>query len=117
MKIKDIISSKAKAFPSLEIVPPLKGVSKSELLDSIRPFMEFNPPYINVTRHRDEFEFVKEVDGSFTRHTVRRRISETAVCAAIQNVRHGFKGSLPVNILCQLTDAFFPVGIHYRIAI
>lgn len=84
MKIKEIISSQTKAFPSLEIVPPLKGVTKKELLDSIRPFMDFNPPFINVTSHRDEFEFSREGDGSFTRHLVRRRVSETAVCAAIQ---------------------------------
>ena len=84
MKISDIISSQSRPFPSLEIVPPLKGVSKKELLDSIRPFMEFNPPFINVTSHRDEFEFRQEGDGSFSRHLVRRRVSETAVCAAIQ---------------------------------
>ena len=84
MKIKDIIASQKKPFASLEIVPPLKGVTKDELLDSIRPFMEFKPPFINVTCHRDEVEFRQEPDGSFTRHTVRRRLSETAVCASIQ---------------------------------
>ena len=84
MKIKDIIASRKEPFASIEIVPPLKGVTKAELLDSIRPFMEFKPPYINVTCHRDEVEFRQEADGSFTRHTVRRRLSETAVCASIQ---------------------------------
>ena len=84
MKIKDIIAAQKKPFASLEIVPPLKGVTKKELLDSIRPFMEFNPPFINVTSHRDEVEFRPEPDGTFTRHSVRRRLSETAVCASIQ---------------------------------
>ena len=84
MKIKDIIASRKEPFASIEIVPPLKGVTKAELLNSIRPFMEFKPPYINVTCHRDEVEFRQEADGSFTRHTVRRRLSETAVCASIQ---------------------------------
>jgi len=84
MKIKDIIAAQKKPFASLEIVPPLKGVTKRELLESIRPFMEFNPPFINVTSHRDEVEFRQEPDGSFTRHAVRRRLSETAVCASIQ---------------------------------
>jgi methylenetetrahydrofolate reductase (NADPH) len=73
-----------KPFPSLEIVPPLKGITKAELLDSIRPFMEFEPRYINVTCHRDEYEFRAEADGSFTRHLLRKRISQTAVCAAVQ---------------------------------
>jgi len=73
-----------KPFPSLEIVPPIKGITKTELLDSIRPFMEFAPRYINVTCHRDEYEFRPEKDGSFSRHLLRKRISQTAVCAAVQ---------------------------------
>ena len=84
MKIKDIIAAQKEPFASLEIVPPLKGVTQHELLESIRPFMEFKPPFINVTSHRDEVEFRQEPDGTFTRHTVRRRLSETAVCASIQ---------------------------------
>ena len=84
MKITEIISAQKRPFPSLEIVPPLKGVSKRELLDSIRPFMKFKPPFINVTCHRDEYEFTPQGDGTFTRRLVRRRVSETAVCAAIQ---------------------------------
>lgn len=81
-----------KPYPSLEIVPPLKGVTKDELLDSVRPFLEFNPPMINVTCHRDEYEFRQEADGSFSRHIIRRRVSETAVCAAI-------KAELGVNVV------------------
>lgn len=73
-----------KPFPSLEIVPPLKGITKAELLDSIRPLMEFKPRYINVTCHRDEYEFRPGADGSYTRHLLRKRISQTAVCAAVQ---------------------------------
>lgn len=84
MKLKEKISAPHTAFPSLEIVPPLKGVSKQELLDSVNPFLEFNPPFINVTCHRDEYEFVPGPDGNFVRKLVRRRVSETAVCAAMQ---------------------------------
>lgn len=123
MKIKDIISSHAKAFPSLEIVPPLKGVTKNELLDSIRPFMEFNPPFINVTSHRDEFEFIQGADGSFTRHLVRRRVSETAVCAAIQSefpvevVPHLIcGGSTAEQVESQLHDFKF-LGINNILAL
>ena len=85
MKISDILASSTKAYPSLEIVPPLRGMTKNELLESIAPFMEFNPKYINVTSHRDEFEYRQEADGSFSRHLVRNRINETTVCAAIMS--------------------------------
>lgn len=97
MKIIDIINSQKKPFPSLEIVPPLNGVRKDELLNSIRPFLEFNPPYINVTCHRDEVEFREEAGGSFSRHIVQRRISETAVCAAIQSE---FKVEVVPHLIC-----------------
>jgi methylenetetrahydrofolate reductase (NADPH) len=73
-----------KPFPSLEIVPPLKGITKAELLGSIQPLMAFGPHYINVTCHRDEYEFRPEPGGGYTRHLLRKRISQTAVCAAVQ---------------------------------
>lgn len=85
MKVSEILTNSTKAFPSLEIVPPLRGLTKEELLESIAPFMEFSPKYINVTSHRDEFEYREEADGSFTKHLVRNRISETTVCAAIMS--------------------------------
>jgi methylenetetrahydrofolate reductase (NADPH) len=47
--------------------------------------MEFSPKYINVTSHRDEFEYREEPDGTFSRHLLRNRISETTVCAAIMS--------------------------------
>lgn len=85
MKVSEILATSTKAFPSLEIVPPLRGLTKEELLESIAPFMEFKPKYINVTSHRDEYEFREEQDGTFSRHLVRNRISETTVCAAIMS--------------------------------
>ena len=85
MKVSEILAGSTKAYPSIEIVPPLRGVTKNELLESIAPFMEFSPKYINVTSHRDEFEYRQEADGSFSRHLVRNRINETTVCAAIMS--------------------------------
>ena len=85
MKVSEILAGSKKAYPSIEIVPPLRGITKEELLESIAPFMEFSPKYINVTSHRDEFEYREEADGTFSRHLVRNRISETTVCAAIMS--------------------------------
>lgn len=85
MKVSEILAGSTKAYPSIEIVPPLRGITKNELLESIAPFMEFSPKYINVTSHRDEFEYRAEADGSFSRHLLRNRINETTVCAAIMS--------------------------------
>ena len=85
MKISEILASSSKAYPSIEIVPPMRGLTKEELLENIAPFMEFSPKYITVTSHRDEYEYREEGDGSFSRHLVRNRINETTVCAAIMS--------------------------------
>jgi len=83
MKITELFKS-GRPFPSLEIVPPLGGITKAELLQSIEPLMEFSPRYINVTTHRDEFLYEQQPDGSFRRRVVNSRVSPVAVCASIQ---------------------------------
>ena len=123
MKISEILSSSTKAYPSLEIVPPLRGMTKDELLESIAPFMEFSPQYINVTSHRDEFEYKEEADGTFSRHLVRNRISETTVCAAIMSrydievVPHLICGGNTVEEIESRLDNLAFLGINNIVAL
>ena len=123
MKVSEIISGSTKPFPSLEIVPPLRGMTKTELLESIAPFMEFKPKYINVTSHRDEFEFREERDGTFSRHMVRNRISETTVCAAIMSrydidvVPHLICGGNTVEEIESRLDNLAFLGINNIVAL
>lgn len=123
MRIPDLLGQGTRPFPSLEIVPPLKGVTKNELLDSIRPFMEFAPPFINVTCHRDEYAFDPQADGTYRRTLVRRRVSETAVCAAVMSefdvevVPHVICGGASREaIMSQLHDFRF-LGIENILAL
>ena len=102
MKITDMLRSGAAPFPSLEIVPPMSGIGKAELLDSIAPLMEFAPRYINVTTHRDEVRFDPQPDGSFRRRIVRNRVSAVAVCAAIQS---RFRVEVVPHLICAGTPA------------
>ena len=123
MKVSEILTQSTKAFPSIEIVPPLRGITKNELLESIAPFMEFKPKYINVTSHRDEFEFREEADGSFSRHLVRNRISETTVCAAIMSeydvevVPHLICGGNTVEEIQSRLDNMAFLGINNIVAL
>ena len=123
MKISEILANSTKAYPSLEIVPPLRGMTKNELLESIAPFMEFSPKYINVTSHRDEFEFREEADGTFSRHLVRNRISETTVCAAIMSrydvevVPHLICGGNTVEEIESKLDNLAFMGINNLVAL
>ena len=103
MKISDMLRSGAAPFPSLEIVPPMTGIRKEELLDSIAPLMDFSPRYINVTTHRDEFRFDPQPDGTFVRRVVRNRVSAVAVCAAIQA---NWQVEVVPHLICGGTPAY-----------
>lgn len=123
MKISEMLSGSAKPFPSLEIVPPLNGIRKDLLLETIGQFMDFAPRYINVTCHRDQFEFRQQPDGSFTRHLVRSRLSPVAVCAAVmaaypvEMVPHVIcAGVTEEEIYSQLYDYHF-LGIENVLAL
>ena len=123
MKVSEILASSTKAYPSIEIVPPLRGITKDELLDSIAPFMEFSPKYINVTSHRDEFEYREEADGTFSRHLLRNRISETTVCAAIMSkydvevVPHLICGGSTIEEIESKLDNMAFLGINNIVAL
>lgn len=123
MKISEILAGSTKAYPSIEIVPPLRGITKDELLESIAPFMEFSPKYINVTSHRDEFEYREEADGTFSRHLLRNRISETTVCAAIMSkydvevVPHLICGGSTVEEIESKLDNMAFLGINNIVAL
>ena len=123
MKVSEILAASKKAYPSIEIVPPLRGITKDELLESIAPFMEFSPKYINVTSHRDEFEYREEADGTFSRHLLRNRISETTVCAAIMSkydvevVPHLICGGSTVEEIESKLDNMAFLGINNIVAL
>ena len=123
MKISEILAASKKAYPSIEIVPPLRGITKDELLESIAPFMEFSPKYINVTSHRDEFEYREEADGTFSRHLLRNRISETTVCAAIMSkydvevVPHLICGGSTIEEIESKLDNMAFLGINNIVAL
>lgn len=97
MKISDILKGAEKPFPSLEIVPPLNGIRKDQLLDTVGRLMDYAPRYINVTCHRDQYEYRQQPDGSYTRHLVRSRLSSVAVCAAVMNA---FPVEMVPHVIC-----------------
>lgn len=83
MKVIDILNGSSRPFASFELVPPLKGSDASRLYQSLDPLMEFHPPFVNITCHRDEVEFVPSAGGTFTRMTLSKRPSTVAIVAAI----------------------------------
>ena len=82
--IEHIAQSKGTLF-SFEILPPLKGETIDGIFGAIDPLMEFNPPFIDVTYHREEFVFRDRGNGLLERRVTRKRPGTVAICAAIQN--------------------------------
>ena len=63
MKVTEHIKNAKKPLFSFEILPPLKGTSIQSIYDSLDPLMEFSPPFIDVTYHREEYVYKKRKDG------------------------------------------------------
>ncbi len=70
---------------SFEILPPLKGADIEALYSGIDPLMEFNPSFINVTYHREEYVYKKREKGFLEKISIRKRPGTVGICAAIKN--------------------------------
>lgn len=98
MKVIDILNGQRRPFASFELVPPLKGSDASRLYQSLDPLMEFQPPFINITCHRDEIEYVPNSDGTYTRMTLAKRPGTVAIVAAI--MRRYPKLEIVPHVIC-----------------
>jgi len=84
MKIPQTLEQGKSTLFSFELLPPLKGSSIKEIYKTIDPLMEFNPPYINITYHREEVVYKQRAGGLLERKTVRKRPGTVAIAAAIK---------------------------------
>ena len=82
--IKHLENAKQTLF-SFEILPPLKGTSIDSIYNTLDPLMEFNPSFIDVTYHREEYVYKNRKDGLLERISVRKRPGTVGICAAIMN--------------------------------
>ena len=86
MKITDhITNAKGKTLFSFELLPPVKGRSITDIYGAIDPLMEFNPPFIDVTYHREDYIYKQHDNGLLEKVSYRKRPGTVAICAAIMN--------------------------------
>ena len=85
MKVIEHLERATKTLFSFEILPPLKGKNIKEIFEGIDPLMEFNPPFINVTYHREEYVYKEREKGLLEKVSVRKRPGTVGICAAIIN--------------------------------
>ena len=85
MKVTKHLEKAKQTLFSFEILPPLKGKSIDSIYNSLDPLMEYNPPFIDVTYHREEYVYKNRKDGLLERISVRKRPGTVGICAAIMN--------------------------------
>ena len=84
MKVTEHIKNAKDTLVSFEILPPMKGQSIQSIYDTLDPLMEFKPPFIDVTAHREEYVYKKHPNGLLEKKTTRKRPGTVGICAAIK---------------------------------
>ena len=82
---------------TFEILPPLKGQSINQLFDVCDELMEFNPPFVDVTYHREEHIYKNAGNGLLEMKVIKKRPGTVGICAAIQGK---YKVDAIPHILC-----------------
>jgi methylenetetrahydrofolate reductase (NADPH) len=98
MKVTDHLkNANGKTLFTIEVLPPLKGQNIRSLFDHLDPLMEFKPPFVDVTYHREEYVYKKKENGLLEKRSVRKRPGTVGICAAIQN---HYKVDTVPHIIC-----------------
>jgi methylenetetrahydrofolate reductase (NADPH) len=98
MKVTDHFAKSAgKTLLSFEVLPPLKGGSMQKIFHTLDQLMEFNPPFIDVTYHREEFIYKKQNSGYYEKTAIRKRPGTVGICAAIM---HRYKVDAVPHLIC-----------------
>ena len=109
-----IRNANGKSIFSIEVIPPIKGDNLKNLLDNIEPLMEFKPPFIDVTYHREEYIERPMPDGTIKKIITRKRPGTVGICATIL---HKFGVDPVPHVLCggftrDETEDFL-IDLHY----
>ena len=112
MNVIEHINNTTNTQFSYEIIPPLRGKGIKIIIDMIEDLKKFNPPFIDVTYHREEYVCNDLGNGLLQKKVVRKRPGTLGICAALQNkynvdaIPHilcgGFTKEVTENLLIDL---------------
>ena len=98
MKVCDHIkNAKGNTLISYEVLPPLKGGRMKDIFDMLDPLMEFKPPFIDVTYHREEVVFNIKEKGLYEKVSIKKRPGTVGICASIM---HKYKVDAVPHLIC-----------------
>jgi len=88
MKITEHLKKAKSTIFSFELLPPLKGESIQTSFEAIDRLLEFEPSFINVTYHREEYIYKELENGLLEKISIRKRPGTLGLCSAIMNKYH-----------------------------
>lgn len=97
MKITQHIAEAKSTLFSFELLPPLKGENIQRIHHTVERLMEFNPAFVDVTYHREEYVYHEVQSGLLEKRTVRKRPGTVGICAAIS---HKYNIDTVPHIIC-----------------
>ncbi len=98
MKVTDHIKAAGgSSLISFEVLPPLKGGAMKDIFNMLDPLMEFKPPFIDVTYHREEVVFNRHDSGFYEKVSIRKRPGTVGICASLM---HKYKVDAVPHLIC-----------------
>ena len=97
MKITQHIAEAKSTLFSFELLPPLKGENIQRTHQTVERLMEFDPAFVDVTYHREEYVYHEVQSGLLQKRTVRKRPGTVGICAAIS---HKYNIDTVPHIIC-----------------
>lgn len=89
MKVTEYFEqAKGNTLISFEVLPPLKGGTVEAIFNTLDPLMEFKPPFVDVTYHREDYEYKLRPSGYYEKAEIRKRPGTIGICASIMH-RYG----------------------------
>jgi methylenetetrahydrofolate reductase (NADPH) len=97
MKVAQRIAEASSTLFSFELLPPLKGENIDHIHTTVEALLPFEPAFVDVTYHREEFVFREVRGGLLEKRTVRKRPGTVGICAALQ---HRYRLDTVPHIIC-----------------
>ena len=97
------MAARKRPLVSIEITPPEKGRSISELFGSVDQLLPFNPTFITVTYHQQRIVYEEPVPGQIRKVPRRKNPGTVGICAAIYN---RYKIETVPHIICGGFDKY-----------
>lgn len=98
MKVTEHYDKATEPLISFEIIPPKRGGSVKSVFDSLDMVQKFRPPFIDITSHAAEAEYIDLGNGTMKRRVKRKRPGTIGLCAAI---KHRYNIDPVPHLICK----------------